>query len=98
MGCRPLVAEDYPRSLWWDAEENAKRPRWAWELEDITPLRPFATKGSQGFFKLDRKEVDLAARLGLGDLFEQGGASRVEAGLLGAFSWPLLDELEGGSR
>ncbi len=94
VGCRPLVEADFPRSLWWDAAEMKRQPRWAWELEDITPLRPFPTKGSQGFFKVDRKQVDLAAAFGLGDLFQQGGASRVEAGLLGVFAWPLLDDLK----
>lgn len=97
VGCRPLVEEDYARSLWWDADEMKKQPRWAWILEDIVPLRPFPTKGSQGFFKVERKQVDLHARLGLADLFRQGGADMIEAGLAGSFAWPLLGEI-GGHR
>jgi hypothetical protein len=95
VGCRPLVEADFQRSLWWDADEVARNPRWAWELEDITPLRPFPTKGAQGFFKLPRQQVDYAAMHGIGDLFQQGGASRVNALILGAFSWPLHDQLHG---
>ncbi len=59
-GCRPLREEDYHRCLWWDAAENTKKPRWAWELDWMRPLRPFPWKGCQGWSRVPRKMVKLA--------------------------------------
>ena len=52
-GCRPMVK----------ADETAACCEWykgafAWELKHITPIVPFAVKGGQGFFNVDRLDVD----------------------------------------
>lgn len=60
VGSRPLVVEDFPKSLWWDAPENAKRPRQAWLLADMEALEPFAWTGRQGWSLLPRAMVDAA--------------------------------------
>lgn len=57
--CRPLTAADYSRSLWWDAEENARKPRWAWVFEKLRPIKPFAWRGSLGFSRVPRKLVEV---------------------------------------
>lgn len=60
IGCRPLVEGDYARCLWWDATENAKKPRWAWELGDMRPLKPFPWRGCQGWSRVPRALVEQA--------------------------------------
>jgi hypothetical protein len=55
--CRPLVAEDYTRVLWWDAAENARKPRWAWVLSNVRALHPFEVHGHQGFMRIPRDKV-----------------------------------------
>ena len=60
VGCRLLTAEDQPRSLWWVPGENARKPRWAWELEDLRPLRPFPVRGVPGFVRVPRAQVAAA--------------------------------------
>ncbi len=50
VGCRPLVAEDEPRSWFWDAEEAADGVvRWAYEIERVRRVQPFPVSGLQGF-------------------------------------------------
>ena len=50
VGCRPLVAEDEPRSWFWDAEEAAGGVvRWAYEIEQVRRVQPFPVSGLQGF-------------------------------------------------
>lgn len=56
--CRPLVAEDYERSLWWDAEENARKPRWAWCLRNVRPMMPSPISGHQGWMRVPRTVVE----------------------------------------
>lgn len=52
VGCRPLVPDDEP-AAWFYVPE-----RWAWELAWCRPFRrPFAVKGSQGFFRVGRDAV-----------------------------------------
>ena len=57
--CRLLTAEDYHRSLWWDAEENAKKSRWAWVLGSMRPIKPFRWRGSQGWSRVPRGMVEV---------------------------------------
>lgn len=58
--CRPLTEADYSRALWWDAVENVRKPRWAWVLDNLRPIKPFPWRGSQGFSRVPRKLVELA--------------------------------------
>lgn len=58
--CRLLTAEDEDRALWWDEAENARKPRWAWELDDMRPLRPFPVRGIPGFVRVPRAAVAAA--------------------------------------
>lgn len=60
VGCRLLTAADHPRSLWWVPGENARKPRWAWELADMRPLRPFPVRGVPGFVRVPRAIVAAA--------------------------------------
>jgi len=60
VGCRRLTAADHPRSLWWDEAENARKPRWAWELAAMRPLHPFGVRGVPGFVRVPRAAVDAA--------------------------------------
>jgi len=57
--CRLLVKADYSRSLWWDERENARKPRWAWVLDKLRPIKPFPWRGSQGFSRVPRKLVEV---------------------------------------
>lgn len=58
--CRPLQSSDYHSCLWWDASENAKKPRWAWVLGDMRPLKPFPWSGCQGWSRVPRALVEAA--------------------------------------
>lgn len=59
VACRWLTCFDYQRSLWWDPVENARKPRWAWQLDKLRPIRPFPWRGSQGFSRVPRKLVEV---------------------------------------
>lgn len=59
VDCRPLAAHHYLRSLWWDEEENARAPRWAWVLGAPRVLKPFAWRGSQGYSRVPRKMIEV---------------------------------------
>lgn len=55
--CRRLTEADADDALWWDAEENARKPRWAWCLGDLRPLRPFSVRGIPGFARVPRAAI-----------------------------------------
>jgi hypothetical protein len=57
---RPLVAEDFPRSFFWDPAE--KKQRFAWMLESMRPLEPFYARPVPGFMRLERAKVAAAIR------------------------------------
>lgn len=49
VGARKLTAEDEPQAWWWDGEENRRRPRWAYQIENVRRVVPFTVRGLQGF-------------------------------------------------
>lgn len=57
IGCRPLTAEDEPRSFWWDEEENRRRPRFAFELARVEVVFPFPVSGLQKLARTVPREL-----------------------------------------
>lgn len=48
VNCRRMRLEDENKALCKFAHNL-----WAWELEDIRPIKPFPVKGSQGFYEVN---------------------------------------------
>ena len=48
VDCRLMTKADEPAAMC-----EYEPGRWAWVLDEITPIEPFAVRGSQGFYEVD---------------------------------------------
>ncbi len=53
VDCRPMTKADEPAAMC-----TCDPGRWAWLLEEVRPVEPFAVRGSQGFYEVYMPSYD----------------------------------------